>query len=70
MVSMPQLLPIEEARARVGSGVTLVEQPFVDIAAMARFAASADPKSYPPHAAYIRDADAKPQDAARIPRRV
>jgi tRNA threonylcarbamoyladenosine biosynthesis protein TsaB len=66
----PQLLPIEEARSRIQPGVTLIESPFVDLAAMVRFAAVADPQTYPPHAAYIRDADAKPQTAARIPRRV
>lgn len=66
----PMLLPIEEARARVASGTTLIESPFVDLSAMVRFAATADAEKYPPHAAYIRDADAKPQDASRIPRRL
>ncbi|KFL30335.1 hypothetical protein JP75_15405 [Devosia riboflavina] len=66
----PMLLPIEEARSRVVPSVTLVESPFVDLSAMVRFAGFADPLAYPPHAAYIRDADAKPQDAAKIPRRV
>lgn len=66
----PMLLPIEEARSRVVPGVALIEQPFVDLPAMVRFAGSADPLVYPPHAAYIRDADAKPQDAAKVPRRV
>jgi tRNA threonylcarbamoyladenosine biosynthesis protein TsaB len=66
----PMLLSIEEARSRVVPGVTLIESPFVDLSAMVRFAGSADPLLYPPHAAYIRDADAKPQDAAKIPRRV
>lgn len=68
--SEPQLLPIEEARSRIRPGAPLIESPFVDLGAMVRFAATADPKTYPPHAAYIRDADAKPQDAAKIPRRV
>ena len=66
----PMLLPIEEARSRLVPGATLIESPFVDLAAMVRFAATADPLLYPPHAAYIRDADAKPQDAAKVPRRV
>lgn len=66
----PLLLPIDEARARVAQNTKLIESPFVDLAAMVRFAALADPALYPPHAAYIRDADAKPQNAARIPRRV
>ena len=35
---------------------------------MARFAATANPASYPPEAAYIRDADAKPQEKFRIAR--
>ena len=65
----PRLLPIAEARANIPSDATLIESPFVDIGAMARFAAQADPAAYPPHATYVRDADAKPQDAARIPRR-
>jgi len=66
----PRLLPIEVARRAVPPGAHLVTSPFVDIGAMARFAAAADPALYPPHASYVRDADAKPQDAARIPRRV
>lgn len=66
----PMLLPIEEARSRLVPGATLIESPFVDLAAMVRFAGTADPLLYPPHAAYIRDADAKPQDAAKVPRRV
>jgi tRNA threonylcarbamoyladenosine biosynthesis protein TsaB len=66
----PQLLPIEEARGLVPGDATLIESPFVPIEAMVRYAAEADPVLYPPHAAYIRDADAKPQNAARIPRRV
>lgn len=66
----PMLLPIEEARSRVVPGVMLIKSAFVDLSAMVRFAGSADPLLYPPHAAYIRDADAKPQDAAKIPRRV
>lgn len=65
----PRLLPMEQAMAAVPHGATLIKSPFVDIAAMARFAAAADPLAFPPHATYVRDADAKPQDAARIPRR-
>ena len=66
----PRLLSMTEARAAIPAGAQLIESPFVDIGAMARFAAQADPARYPPHATYVRDADAKPQDAARIPRRV
>lgn len=65
----PELLPMETARAALPADVPVIEHPFVDIGAMARFAASADPAQFPPHASYVRDADAKPQDAARIPRR-
>jgi len=65
-----RLLPIEEARGLVAPGSTLIESPFVDMSALVRFAAAADPEIYPPHAAYIRDADAKPQDASRVPRRI
>lgn len=63
-----RLLPMEGARAAVQPGALLVESPFVDIAALARFGADADPARYPPEASYVRDADAKPQGAARIAR--
>jgi tRNA threonylcarbamoyladenosine biosynthesis protein TsaB len=66
----PVLVPMETARQKIPAGATLIESPFVNIGAMARFAALADPARFPPHATYVRDADAKPQDAARIPRRV
>lgn len=66
----PRLLKLDEARALVPSDATLIETPFVDIGRLARFAAEADPAHFPPHAAYVRDADAKPQDASRIPRRL
>ncbi|ODT48296.1 MAG: tRNA (adenosine(37)-N6)-threonylcarbamoyltransferase complex dimerization subunit type 1 TsaB [Pelagibacterium sp. SCN 63-126] len=65
----PRLVPIADARSAIPAGTEVIESPFADIGAMARFAAGADPLAFPPHAAYIRDADAKPQDAARIPRR-
>lgn len=68
--SEPLLLPITVARSRIETGATLIESPFVDLGAMLGFAAKADPAAYPPNAAYIRDADAKPQDAARVPRRI
>ena len=64
----PLILPMAEARTRVASGATLVESPFPDIGLLARFAATADPADFPPEAAYIRDADAKPQDKARVAR--
>jgi tRNA threonylcarbamoyladenosine biosynthesis protein TsaB len=62
------LLPMDEARKLVPQGAGFITSPLVDIAAMARFAASADPALYPPEAAYIRDADAKPQEKFRVAR--
>jgi tRNA threonylcarbamoyl adenosine modification protein YeaZ len=67
-VSPAALLPMEEARSRVPRGDDLLTTPFVDIAALARFAATADPALYPPEATYIREADAKPQEKFRIAR--
>lgn len=60
------LLPMDEARALVPQSATLITSPFVDIGALARFASTADPASFPPEAAYIRDADAKPQEKFRV----
>ncbi|HZY67912.1 MAG TPA: tRNA (adenosine(37)-N6)-threonylcarbamoyltransferase complex dimerization subunit type 1 TsaB, partial [Devosia sp.] len=62
------LLPIEEARALVPPGAATLTSPLVDIAAVARFASTADPAQFSPEAAYIRDADAKPQEKFRVPR--
>jgi tRNA threonylcarbamoyl adenosine modification protein YeaZ len=67
-IGEPALLPEAEARQRVPAGARLVTSPLVDIAALARFAASADPAHYPPEATYIRDADAKPQQKFRVAR--
>lgn len=67
-VGEPRLLPMEEARNAVPPGTALLTSPLVDIAALARFAATADPALYPPEAAYIRDADAKPQEKFRVAR--
>ena len=67
-IGQPQLLPIDKARARVPRGADLHTTPFVDIAALARFAATAQPELYPPEATYIRDADAKPQERFRVAR--
>jgi tRNA threonylcarbamoyl adenosine modification protein YeaZ len=66
--SAPQLLPMSEARAAIRPDAELIETPFIDVAALARYGATADPATHPPEAAYIRDADAKPQTAARIAR--
>jgi tRNA threonylcarbamoyladenosine biosynthesis protein TsaB len=62
------LLPMDAARASIAPGAALITSPLVDVAAMARFAATADPALYPPEAAYIRDADAKPQEKFRVAR--
>jgi tRNA threonylcarbamoyladenosine biosynthesis protein TsaB len=64
----PRLLPLEAATAAVAEGATLITSPYPDIAALARFAATADPVAFPPEAAYVRDADAKPQANKRIAR--
>ncbi len=64
----PMLLPMAEAQALVPAGTTILSSPFVDIARLAAFAATLDPDGFPPDAAYIRDADAKPQHKARIAR--
>jgi len=66
--SEPQLLPMAEARGRIPMGAEVLTTPFVDIAAMARLAATLDPAGYPPEASYIRDADAKPQAKFRVAR--
>ncbi len=62
------LLPMDEAQKLVPQGAGVITSPLVDIAAMARFAVTAEPALYPPEAAYIRDADAKPQEKFRIAR--
>jgi tRNA threonylcarbamoyladenosine biosynthesis protein TsaB len=60
------LLPMDEARRLVPFNAAIITSPLVDIAALAHFAATADPADHPPEAAYIRDADAKPQEKFRI----
>lgn len=65
-IGAARLLPMAEARTAVVSGDRLLETPFVDIARLARFAASADPGQFPAEAAYIRSADAKPQLKGRV----
>ena len=62
------ILPMDEARGRIPAGAEVIETPFVDIGALARLAATLEPAAYPPEAAYIRDADAKPQEKARVAR--
>ncbi len=67
-IGQPALLPMAEARRLVPHDADILSSPFADIAALARFAALADPAVYPPEAAYIRDADAKPQEKFRVAR--
>ena len=68
-VTEAELLPMAIAQAAIMPGTTLISSPFVDIALLARFGATLDPTTNPPEPNYIRDADAKPQTAARIERR-
>ena len=67
-VGAPAILPMADARRRIPPGTETLTSPLVDIAALARFAATADPSNFPPEAAYIRDADAKPQEKFRVAR--
>lgn len=67
-VTRGDLLPMAIAQAAIVPGTTLIESPFIDIAALARLGAMLDPAGNPPEPNYIRDADAKPQTAARIER--
>ena len=60
------LLPMDVAHNLVPPGAATITSPLIDIAALARFAATADPALYPPEATYVRDADAKPQEKFRI----
>ena len=63
------LVPMVIAQAAIVPGTTLISSPFVDIALVARYGATLNPAGNPPEPNYIRDADAKPQTAARIERR-
>lgn len=62
------LLPMGEARTRIVAGDQLLETPFVDMARLAGFASTLDPPAFPPDAAYVRGADAKPQEKFRVAR--
>jgi tRNA threonylcarbamoyl adenosine modification protein YeaZ len=64
--SEPLILPMADAQARIPAGAAILTSAYVDIAAVARFAMSADPEQFPPEAAYIRGADAKPQEKFRV----
>lgn len=68
-ITAPDLVPMAIAQAAIVPGTTLITSPFVDVAALARFGATLEPADNPPEPNYIRDADAKPQTAARIERR-
>ena len=63
-----RLLPEAEARAALAHCAERIETGFAEIAELARFAALADPAGFPPVPAYIRAADAKPQQGARVAR--
>jgi tRNA threonylcarbamoyladenosine biosynthesis protein TsaB len=63
-----QLLSMDEARSSIAVGANVLTTPFIDVLALARFAAGADPAAFPPDAAYIRGADAKPQEKFRVAR--
>jgi tRNA threonylcarbamoyladenosine biosynthesis protein TsaB len=62
------LLATEAARQRIAPGMRIVTDAAPDIARLARFGATADASSFPPDAAYIRDADAKPQERFAVRR--
>lgn len=62
------LVPMMIGQAAIVPCTTLVTSPFVDIGLLALYGAKLDPKTHPPEPNYIRDADAKPQTAARIER--
>ncbi len=66
----PLLLPMAEARRLVPTGIVPIESPFPDIAGVARFAAGIEPAHFPPEPDYVRGADAKPQDKARVARKM
>lgn len=63
----PSVLPMDVAEARIPAGVAVINTPFVDIGLVARYAATA-PAAASPEAAYVRDADAKPQTKFRVAR--
>ena len=67
-VTDADLVPMMIAQAAIVPGTALITSPFVDIALVARYGAEADPLGHPPEPNYVRDADAKPQTAARIER--
>lgn len=67
-VGAARLLPMAEARRLVPPGGALLTADAPDVERLARFAATADAARFPADAAYVRAADAKPQEKFRIPR--
>jgi tRNA threonylcarbamoyl adenosine modification protein YeaZ len=67
-ISKADIVPMVIAQAAIVPGTTLISSPFVDIALVAAYGAAVDPALHPPEPDYVRDADAKPQSAARIAR--
>ncbi|WP_417309125.1 tRNA (adenosine(37)-N6)-threonylcarbamoyltransferase complex dimerization subunit type 1 TsaB [Devosia sp.] len=66
--SAAAVLPMDDAAAAIPAGATILSDPFIDIAALACFAAGADPARFPPEPDYVRGADAKPQEKFRVAR--
>lgn len=63
-----EILPLAEAEALAARAPERLTLPFADIGRLATFAAGLDPARFPPEAAYIRSADAKPQEKFRVAR--
>lgn len=66
VLSPPEIIALDEAQRLWADGA--IPGPFADIAAIARFAAHAEPPDFPAAPLYVRAADAKPQTKARIAR--
>lgn len=64
----PSVLKMADARDAVPAGYQLIEQVSPSIAKIIEFAATLDPKFHPADPTYVRAADAKPQQKARIAR--
>ena len=65
----PKVLSAEDAVALTAPGAELIESPFVRVDRLARFTQGFDPSGWPPDPLYLRSADAKPQERARVARR-
>lgn len=64
-----RVLSMTEAQAARDPDDVLLEDKIPDVGALARFAETVDPDRFLPVPSYVRAADAKPQDKARLPRR-